>query len=131
MYPMYRMSTVEYPRKHKRETPRCQSVSVCDLRYDTVASHILAKPKPNSFSLPPPLLELSIMRLFLFLLFTLLVAVLGRRGSTPPPETLKKRAILSLWGYPYGWGLGVIPMDEEPANDAEDTEKVKQVKRGM
>jgi len=73
------------------------------------------------------------MRVSLLLLFSLLAVAEGRRGSqasgVPVP---KKRLILSQWGYPYGWGLDVLPMEQEPAKvDTEgETDKVKQVKRG-
>jgi len=72
------------------------------------------------------------MRLAILLLLSLLVVVEGRRGSPPAPAVApKKRAILSQWGYPYGWGLNVMPAEEETARVVEDdTQKVKPVKRG-
>jgi hypothetical protein len=72
------------------------------------------------------------MRLALYLLFSLFLSVLGRRGSTPP-ATSQKRSVLQKRGYPYGWGIRAVPLEGEPAemnhvDDAQD--KVKPVKNG-
>lgn len=73
------------------------------------------------------------MRPSLLLIFSLVVAVVGRRGATTAPleTTPKKRLILS--GYPFGWVLGTAETAEPaPGEPADETRNVKATtRRGM
>jgi hypothetical protein len=70
------------------------------------------------------------MRLVLFLLLTLIVAVEGRRGApAPAPNSPPPVRMISPWGYPRGWGMETSASDEFPAEIIDKTSEVKEVKR--